>query len=322
MHTLAARFRTLASKSTYTARLWRYLRRIYYHAHSLVVSDEYAVERMYQRRTGSILNLKDPKGFNEKLAWLKINNRHSLMTECTDKILVRDYVKSLGFGDLLNKLYGTYGDATDIDFSDVPSPVFLKTNHGSGTNMLWDATKPFDIDRFRTEFNDALKSNYYEESREWNYKDIRPRILAEEVIANADELVDYRLLCFDGKMRVVFVDIGTAASDGSHAKDARRNVYDRDFKLLNIKVERENYPPELVKQPQKWNQMIEIAESLSEPFVFCRVDLYNIDGEIRFGEITFYPGSGGQKIEPKHWDLEIGSWIDLQSSKIVKRDSV
>ena len=134
-------------------------------------------------------------------------------------------------------------------------------------------------------------------------------------------LVDYRFLCFDGKPKVIFVDIETASNDGTHNSGARRNVYDSEFNYLEqLKVKREKFDPTLIKKPENFNEMKKYAEKLSEPFVFCRVDLYNVSGKIYFGEITFYPGGGTQILTPEEWELKMGDWIDLKSKKIVVRN--
>ncbi len=227
-------------------------------------------------------------------------------------------MRKCGLGHILNEVYGVYDSADDIDFDKLPDKAFIKTNHGSGINIIWDRNKPFDINKFRKKFNRALKQNYYWQSREWNYKNIEPKIIVEKLLEDRENrsLIDYRFLCFDGVVRMIFVDIETAAEDGSHNPYARRNVYDRNFNYLNIKVKREQFDSSIIKKPRNFDKMIEYAEKLSKPFVFCRVDLYNINGNIYFGEITFYPGGATQIVEPEEWELKMGEWIDLRSEKI------
>lgn len=284
----------------------------------LPLSDEKFAKIKYKENTGRKLDLENPKTFNEKLWWLKINNRDPLLTICSDKVKVREYVRKCGLGHILNEVYGVYDSADDIDFDKLPDKAFIKTNHGSGINIIWDRNKPFDINKFRKKFNRALKQNYYWQSREWNYKNIEPKIIVEKLLEDRENrsLIDYRFLCFDGVVRMIFVDIETAAEDGSHNPYARRNVYDRNFNYLNIKVKREQFDSSIIKKPRNFDKMIEYAEKLSKPFVFCRVDLYNINGNIYFGEITFYPGGAMQIVEPEEWERRMGDWIDLRSEKI------
>jgi len=283
------------------------------------LNDETFAKIKYKENTGKNLNLKNPTTFNEKLWWLKLNNRDPLLTICSDKYKVRDYVKQCGLEHILTKLYGVYDNANDIDFDKLPDKAFIKTNHGSGTNIIWDRHKPFNINKFRREFNKALKYNYYWQSREWNYKNIEPKIIVEEVLEDKEKdfLVEYRFFCFDGIVKLIFVNIETTLEDGTKNPYFKRNVYDREFNLLDIKTSKDNFDPSLVSKPNNLDKMIEYAEILSKPFPHCRVDLYNVNSKIYFGELTFYHGGACQNIEPPIWEKKMGDWIDLNSDKII-----
>src|SRR5690554_805368 len=150
-----------------------------------------------------------------------------MLTKCSDKVKVRDYVKDKGLDHILNEVFGVYDNAEDIDFKKLPEKAFIKTNHGSGTNILWDKNKEFDKKAFIEKFNYSLKENYYLHSREWNYKNIEPKIIVEKVLEDekSKSLIDYRFFCFDGIVKMIFVDIETAAEDGTHNLHAKRNVY-------------------------------------------------------------------------------------------------
>lgn len=281
------------------------------------LSDGIFAKMKYRENTGRRLRLENPLTFNEKLWWLKINNRDPLLTICSDKYKVRDYVRECGLGHILNTMYGVYDKADEIDFNKLPEKAFIKTNHGSAINVLFDRNKPFDIKKFIKKFNVALKQNYYLQSREWNYKNIEPKIIVEKVLEDGENnsLIDYRFLCFDGVVKLIFIDIETAAVDGTHNPYAKRNVYDKDFNYLDIKVGREQFDRSTITKPENFDKMIEYAQKLSEPFPFCRVDLYNLDGQIYFGEITFYPGGATQIIEPEEWEKKLGDWIDIFKEK-------
>lgn len=283
------------------------------------VDDEKFAKLKYKENTGKELDLENPKTFNEKLWWLKIHNRDPLLTRCSDKVEVRDYVKEKGLEHILVPIYGIYETPDEINFNELPEKAFIKTNHGSGKNIIWDKHKNFNHKVFRKEFSNSLKDNYYYQSREWNYKNIQPRLIAEKMIVDdpGASLIDYRFLCFDGEVKLVFVDVETAAEDGSHSPYAKRNVYDNEFNYLDIKVAREHFDKNKVLKPVNFDDMVKYAKILSEPFVFSRVDLYNVEGKIYFGEITFYPGGCTQLLEPEKYELELGSWINLQSKKIV-----
>ena len=240
----------------------------------------------------------------------------SLKTKCADKFLVREFIKEKGYADILNELFGVYERVEDIDYEKLPDKFFMKTNHDSGTYALVDKSNPDSIKRAESLISKALNNNYYFESREWQYKDIKPLILCEKYLETCDDagLVDYRFFCFDGKIGFVAVDIGTTSATGKHAYDARRNLYNRDFELLNAKLKREHFDKNLVSRPQNYEKMVEIAENLSKPFKHVRVDFYNINGKIIFGEMTFCNGGGMQVLTPEEFNLEIGNLIKISNS--------
>lgn len=279
-----------------------------------IFNDEVFAKIKYWEETGQKLNIENPKYFNEKLWWLKINYRHSLMTECSDKVRVRDYIARIGLGKLLTDIYGVYDKAEEVPFKDMKGKYFIKCNHVSGINRIFDSENEsnFDIREFEKTFNKALKMNYYYQSREWNYKNIEPKIIVENFIESQSALLDYRFFCFHGEVKLIFVDIDTAAVDGSHNPSAKRNIYDRKFNLQNFTVGRENFDNELVKKPENLELMIEYAEKISSPFPFCRVDLYNNNGEIKFGEITFFPGGATQQFSTDESDRMVSSWLRVK----------
>lgn len=278
------------------------------------LDDESFAKIKYKENTGKTLNLNNPVYFNEKLWWLKINQRNKLMTKCSDKVAVRQYMTGIGLSDLLNPIFGIYDFPEDIPFDDMNGKFFIKCNHVSGINALFDSKNNHSFNRlgFYNEFNKALKKNYYYQSREWNYKNIPPKILVEEFIESQSSLLDYRFFCFHGKVKLIFVDIDTASNDGKHNPNAKRNIYDRAFNLQNFTVGRSNFDSELVKKPNNLELMIEYAEKIADPFIFCRVDLYNNEGEIKFGEITFYPGGATQQFSTEEADLTVSSWLNIK----------
>ena len=289
----------------------------------LLKSDESYAKWFYKLYTGKKLNLDDPKTLDEKIWWLKLNNRDPLLTKCSDKILVRDYVKELGYEDILIPQVAIFDKATDIDFSIFNEEVIFKCNSGSGENCFYNP-----IDNVKKQSSQkaivkrmklALKNQPFKYSREWNYKNIKRKISVEKVIRdkNGQLPMDYKFMCFDGEPKLLFLDIGLIDENNIYNHNYPRNIYDMDFNLLPVKETRENYNGE-IKKPENFDKMIEIATKLSKPFPFCRVDLYNIDGKIYFGEITFYHGGGCNDIQPQEWDYKIGGWIDINSPKIIK----
>lgn len=283
-------------------------------------SDERYARWMYRTYTGKELHLEDPKRFDEKLWWLKLNNRDPLLTLCSDKYRVREYIKECGLEDILIPQIAVYDNAKEIDFSAFREETILKCNHGSGENFFITPGTKIHEKSIRKKLNYALKQKYYLISREWNYKNIEPKIVADKVLRDRNGKLpfDYRFLCFDGEPKLLLVDDQVLCDDGSYNSGYPRNVYDIDFRLLPVKITRE-VSERTMEKPQNYDRMVEIARTLSKPFPHCRVDLYNLDGNIYFGEITFYHAGCCNRIEPEEWDYKMGSWIDLNSPKIVRK---
>lgn len=276
--------------------------------------DDYKYATSYlNRKNKENYNIKNPKTFDEKLWWLKLNNRDDLLTVCTDKYKVREYVTKCGFEEILVKLYGKYDSFEEINFERLPSKFIIKANHVSGGNYICRDKSKLDKKKLSRKYKKLLKRNYYLRSREWNYKNIKPCLIIEEVLNNNDDLplLDYKFMCFKGEPKLLFIDIGVAMDDGSHSRSYYRNIYDMNFKQINMKESRESYDYNLIDKPSNFEEMIRIASELSKPFSHSRVDLYNIDGRIYFGEITFYHGGGVNNIEPEEMAFEMGKWIDL-----------
>lgn len=270
--------------------------------------------RRYREVTGQKLNLENPQTFDDKVWYLKLHNRNPLLTICSDKYQVRKYVEQCGLGHILNELYGVYNNAREIDFETLHSPCFLKCNHTSGCNLIFDREKPFNQRDFIRTFNFMLKQNYYYGGREWNYKDIPPKIIAEKVLRDKEGRLplDYKFMCFHGVPKIMYLSKDTCTEEGLHAGSRQRlNYYDMDFRLLDISGAGLQNIEEEIPCPATFEKMKEYAAILSRPFPFCRVDFYSVDDQIYIGEITFYPTGGCQNLQPREWSLRLGSWIDL-----------
>ncbi|MBD5478476.1 MAG: carboxylate--amine ligase [Lachnospiraceae bacterium] len=280
------------------------------------LSDADFARQYYRKNTGRELNLENPVNFDEKLWYLKLHVRDPLLTICTDKYRVREYVKQCGLEHILNELYGVYDSFEEIPFDKLPKRFIIKCNHTSGMNAIFDRERPFDSVYYKHEFGYWMKRNCFWDSREWNYKDIVPKIICERILEQPGKscLDDYKFMCFDGKVRLVFGETGICMADGSHNPDSVRNVYDRDYHLLKgVRFTRNNFPEEMLPKPKNYEKMVEYAEILAKPFRHVRVDLYNIDGEIYFGEMTFYHQGCCSKVYPEEMYNEAGSWIDISN---------
>lgn len=293
--------------------------RIYVLAHEARVrlqmrysDEEYAYMR-YQSVTGKKLDLDNPKSFDEKEWWLRLYYRNPLMTQCVDKYKVREYVEEKGLGYILNELYGCYRSSSEIDWDKLPNEFFIKTNHGCGCNFHCKDKSSFPIKKVSKILDKNLRQNYYYQSREWPYKNVEPRIIIEKVITPSDgeELADYRFLCFGGECKYVFVDVDTCKEDGHHSVLAKRNVYTRDFRLLPVRVGRDNFDASRIKKPSNYKQMLLAADRLGGEFPFVRVDLYNVSGRVIFGELTFFHAGNVSSFTPDEFAYELGDCLKL-----------
>lgn len=310
------KLRAALGKNNFTKDIWRVMHNINITLQR-VYSDEAYFKKVYKKKSGETLNFENPRTFDEKQLWLKMYYRDPQCTVCADKYKVREYVQSKGLGHILNPIYGVYDRPEDIAWDELPDRFYIKCNHMSGSNVRCNGLADFDRKRAEKILSRGLKHDYSRDSREWVYHGIDRKIIAEAIIESKDKapLVDYRFLCSNGKCQYMFIDIDTAGDDGSHLAGAKRNVYDRDMNLLDVTVSRPRFDASLVQKPENFDTMREYAEKLSGDFPFCRVDLYNIDGNILFGEITFFHAGGLSEITPDEWRYKLGDSIDLSCAK-------
>lgn len=266
------------------------------------------IKLQYRLATGRNLNLKQPVRFTEKLQWYKLYYRDQLMTQCSDKYSVRNYVTSKNHGDILVPLLGVYERAEDINFDILPNSFVLKTTNGSHTNILCEDKTTLDFEATRRILNDWLNTWAGKVGREWSYHNIRPRIICEKFL-NKDEnndLIDYKFFCFYGKPFCLYVIVDRFLKDGM-----KLGIYNAAFeKMPYTRSDIKGLKVDAVK-PKNFEKMVEIAKDLSKDFPHVRVDLYNIDGEIYFGELTFYDGSGYKGYCPDEFDFILGENFKL-----------
>ena len=272
------------------------------------VDDKRFIEKMFKVTMKYPLNLENPKTFNEKLQWLKLYNRNPLYTKLVDKYKVRDYISEKIGEEYLIPLIGVWDDPDDIDFDSLPNQFVLKCNHNSGLGMyICKDKKNIDVQKVKKELRKGLKQDYYLTGREWPYKNVPRKIIAEKYITDetGTNLRDYKFYCFDGKAKVVGI-----YQDRNTDKETTGDFFDMDFNWLDFTF---NMPNAKVKpsKPNHFEKMKEIAEILSEGIPHVRVDLYLNNDKIYFGELTFFDGSGFDKIEPIEWDIKLGGWINL-----------
>ena len=260
----------------------------------------------YFRSFKKFPDLKNPKTYNEKLQWLKLHDKNPEYTKLVDKYEVREFVKERIGEEHLIPLIGLWNSEEEIDFDKLPEQFVIKCTHtsGVGIHICKDKSK-LDVDAVKKDLKRGLKQNYYWQGREWPYKNIKPRVLAEKFMVDESgtELKDYKFFCFDGKPEFLFIATG-------RPYDTRFDFYDVEFNHLPFTNGHPNADYEL-KKPEKFEEMIEIASKLSKGLKQSRIDLYNINGKIYFGEITFFHWDGYVPFEPEEWDYKFGEYIKL-----------
>ncbi len=277
------------------------------------VPDKIMIYIQYYISTGRLLKLDNPSRFTEKLQWYKLYYRNELLTKCADKYLVRDYVSSKGLESILIPLYSVYDNADEIDFKTLPHSFVLKTTNGSHTNILCKNKSDLDVLVSKKKLNGWLTEWAGKVGREWAYYNIQPKIVCEEFldVANNADLDDYKFFCFNGEIYCLYVVIDRTASDG-----IKLGIYDTEFNQLEYRRSDINPITKILSKPKNYNKMIEIVKILAQDFPHVRVDLYNINGDIYFGELTFYDGSGYKGYIADEFDYMLGKQFILPEKTI------
>ena len=271
--------------------------------------DELYLKLCYRAIFGRKLDLKNPKTYNEKLQWMKLFDRNPLYRTLVDKYAVREYVaENVGQEYLIPMVGGPWNDPDEIDFDALPERFVLKCNHGSTTNILCKDKSCLDIPKAKAKLKKWLGMSWYWYGREWPYKDLTPCIYAESYMEDTQdgELRDYKFFCFDGKPRYML--LSTDRSD--ETKPTRGDFFDMDFnhmpfhkKHLNAEV--------CPDKPRNFEAMKVLAAKMSQGLPAVRIDLYDVNGKIYFGEYTFFSGSGFGPFHPDEWDEKLGELIPL-----------
>lgn len=255
------------------------------------------------------LNLKKPQTFNEKIQWLKLYDRKPLYTQLVDKYEVRKYISKTIGKEYLIPLIGTWERVEDIDFSKLPNQFVLKCTHDSGGIIICKDKSKLDIEATKNKINKTLKKNYYYYGREWPYKNVKIRLICEKYVVDEsnEELKDYKFMCFNGKVKCSFVCLNRNSPKGLNV-----DFYDINWKPMPFE---RHYPNSgtTISKPNNYDKMVKFAEILSKDIPFVRVDFYEVNGQLYFGEITFYPGSGFEEFNPESYDYLLGQWIQLPS---------
>ena len=277
-----------------------------------LLSDKAYLKLMYRACIGKKLNLKDPKTFNEKLQWLKLYDRKPEYVKLVDKHDVKSYVADVIGEEYIIPTLGVWDSFDEIDFDKLPEKFVLKCTHDSGGLVICRDKAKLDLEAAKKKINKSLKRNFYYAAREWPYKNVKPRIIAEQYMEDSKtcELRDYKFYCFDGKPTMLLV----ASERMNGNKDVKFDFFDSEYNHLDITKGHPNadVTPE---KPQNFEKMLELAKILSKGIPFLRVDFYEANGKIYFGELTFYPAGGFEPFEPDRWNFELGKMLELPATE-------
>lgn len=277
------------------------------------IPDSFVLKREFRLRMGKELDLGNPCTFNEKLNWLKLYDRNPLYTTLVDKYAVKKWVADKIGEQYIIPTLGVWDKFEDVDFDKLPNQFVLKCTHDSGSYVICKNKMNLDVEATRKKIVSALKRNFYYFGREWPYKNVHPRIIAEKYLEDKNgAFVDYKFSCFNGVVDCVMVCLDR------HLNDVKFYFFDKDWNLKRLNVRGKNAPEGFtIPKPSCMDEMFEIAAKLSKGLPFVRVDLFECDGKVYFGEMTFYPDSGFDANLLPETDEYFGQLIDL--SKITRR---
>ncbi len=270
--------------------------------------DKPYVKLLYWANIGKRLRLKKPQTFNEKLQWLKLYDRKLEYTQMVDKYEAKKYVAGRIGEEYIIPTLGVWNKFEEIDFDSLPDQFVLKCTHDSGGLVICKDKSRLNMAEAKKKIEDCLQSRYYMLHREWPYKNVKPRIIAETYMEDAAtaELRDYKFFCFDGKVKALFI----ATERSNETEETKFDFFDENFNHLPFT----NGHPNATSLPQKpvnFEKMKELAGALSKGIPHVRVDFYEANGKIYFGELTFYHWSGIVSFNPEEWDYKFGDWIKL-----------
>lgn len=272
------------------------------------VPDKPMIRFQYRMKLGRKLNLKDPQRYMDKLQWMKLYYRDPLMQKCADKYSVKDYVRSKGLGHILNEEYAVFQTPEEIDLDKLPDSFVLKLTNGSGTNLFCTDKSKLDLPKVIEEFRHFYIQSGSSAGREWVYRGHKPVIIAEKVLHDPISFTgtprDYKIFCFGGKAQFIICVDGRKTDKYCHV------VYDTQWNKQDVRIE-DPFRDVDYERPEGLEDMVRMAEILAGEFPAVRVDFYHIEGQIIFGEMTFFPWSGYMKFRPDEFDFRLGKYFVL-----------
>lgn len=273
-----------------------------------VLPDKWYLFFRFKNRVGYWPHLNHPRTFNEKLQWLKLNDRHAEYTQMVDKIDAKKYVASIIGDKYIIPTLGVWNSVDEIEWDKLPNQFVIKVSSDSGGIVVCKDKQTLDIEKTKEKLTNGWGKNYYVHNKEYPYRDLTPRIIAEEYKEDESgyELRDYKIFCFNGEPKILFV-----ASDRQKAgEDTKFDFFDLNWNHLPFTNGHPN-SKEFIAKPKNFEEMLEIAKKLSVGIPQVRIDLYNCNGQIYFGEITFFHWSGMTAFDPIEWDFKLGKMIKL-----------
>lgn len=278
---------------------------------SVILPDKLYVELEYRKHQGKFPDLQNPQTFNEKLQWLKLHDRQPIYTRLADKYEAKKYVAGIIGEKYVIPTLGVWEKCEDIDFAQLPKQFVLKCTHDSAGVIIVKNKREMNKEQTRTKLQSCLSRNFFYSGREWPYKNIPPRIIAESYIEDnkLKELRDYKFFCFHGDVKCFKVDFDRFIDHRANYYDANGNLMDYGETICPPK------PSANIELPENIIEMKALAQKLSNGIPFVRVDFYSVNGKIYFGELTFFPDSGFGRFTNSYQDAEMGSWLDLSKVK-------
>lgn len=271
------------------------------------MDDATYLKLMFRAQFGCNLDLTRPRRFNEKLQWLKLYDRKPEYVQMVDKYESKKYFAEVLGSEYIIPNIGVWDSFDEIDFGYLPEKFVLKTTHDSGGVVICKDKSSFSIENARSVLEKSLKTNYFNRGREWPYKFVKPRILAEVFLDVKDPkgLVEYKVFCFNGEPKLILLCKGTA-----HGLGRTNDFLDIDFNHIPVRA---TYPNtrERIEKPQQLDEILDVARKLSVGITQLRVDTYVADGKVYIGEATFFHDSGWCHLEPQEWDYTFGEMICL-----------
>lgn len=268
-----------------------------------VLSDKMYLKWLFRHNMGYKLNLDNPRSFSEKLQWLKLNDIHPEYTQMVDKVEAKEYVRGIVGDKYIIPTIGVWNSVEEIDWDSLPGKFVIKSSNDSGGVVVCKDKRELDIHLSIKKLKGLGGRDYSKYNKEYPYHDVPHRFIAEKLMGDGD-LIDYKIFCFDGIPKFLFV------ATGRQKNDTRFDFYDTDFNhlpVLNGHPNADIWPT----KPKNYKEMLEVAQRLSKGIPHVRVDLYNINGTIYFGELTFFHWSGTTPFEPVDWDYTFGSYLKL-----------